>query len=90
MFAAARERREANTVRGGVTYERFRELMDGPGAFVFSGWCGDEACEAAVKEETKATIRCLPDPEFRSPEAPAKCMRCGRPSSGEAVWARAY
>jgi len=90
MFAAALSRREANTVRGGLTYDRFRELMDGQGAFVFAGWCGDEACEAAVKEDTKATIRCLPDPEFRSPEAPARCMRCGRPSSAEAVWARAY
>jgi len=32
----------------------------------------------------------LPDPEFRSPEAPATCMWCGKPSVAEAVWAQAY
>jgi prolyl-tRNA synthetase len=90
MFDAAKARREANSVRGGVTYERFKELMEGPGAFVFAGWCGGAACEAQVKEETKATIRCLPDPEFRSPEAPTTCLRCGDASSVEAIWARAY
>ncbi len=90
MFQAALARREANSVRGGISYDKFRELMEGPGAFVYAGWCGDAACEAKVKEETKATIRCMPDAEFRSPEAPATCLRCGNPSKAEAVWARAY
>ena len=43
-----------------------------------------------LKRETGATIRVLPDPEFRSPEAPETCMWCGRPSVAEAVWAQAY
>ena len=90
MFAAALARREANSLRGPITYERFKEIMDGPGAFVFAGWCGDAACEAKVKEETKATIRVMPDAEFRTPEAPATCLCCGRASIAEAVWARAY
>ena len=64
--------------------------MEGAGAFVYAGWCGSAACEAAVKEETKATIRCLPDEEFRSAEAPASCLKCGRPAAEEALWARAY
>ncbi len=90
MFAAARDRRDAHSLRGPITYDRFREIMDGDGAFVYAGWCGDAACEAQVKADTKATIRVLPDPEFRSPEAPTRCLRCERPAMSEALWARAY
>jgi prolyl-tRNA synthetase len=90
MLIAARERREQNSIRGGIDYGRFREVMEGPGAFVYAGWCGGAACEAAVKDETKATIRVLPDEEFRSAEAPATCLKCGGASTDEALWARAY
>ncbi len=90
MLAAALERREANSVRTPISYDAFTELMDGKGGFVYAGWCGDAACEAKVKEETKATIRCLPDEEFRSAVAPATCLKCGRPSTDEALWAKAY
>jgi prolyl-tRNA synthetase len=90
MLAAALDRREANSVRERISYDRFREIMDGEGAFVYAGWCGDPACEAQIKEDTKATIRCLPDEEFRSAEAPTTCLRCGRPATAEALWAKAY
>jgi prolyl-tRNA synthetase len=90
MLITARERREQNSVRGGITYDRFRELMDGEGGFVYAGWCGDPACEEQIKNDTKATIRVLPDEEFRSAEAPTACLKCGRPASAEAVWAKAY
>ncbi len=90
MLAAALDRREANSIRTAITYDRFREIMAGDGAFVYAGWCGDPACEAAVKEETKATIRCIPDEEFRSAEAPTTCLRCGGVSTNEALWAKAY
>jgi prolyl-tRNA synthetase len=90
MLIDARERREQNSIRGGITYERFREVMEGDGAFVYAGWCGDAKCEASIKEETKATIRVLPDEEFRSAEAPKSCLKCGRPSTSEALWAKAY
>jgi len=63
MLAAALDRREANSVRERISYDRFRQLMDGEGGFVYAGWCGDAACESQIKEETKATIRCLPDEE---------------------------
>src|SRR5438093_1210130 len=49
-----------------------------------------DACEAQIKDETKATIRVLPDEEFRSAEPPTACLKCGRPSIAEAVWAKAY
>ncbi|MDB4876131.1 MAG: Prolyl-tRNA synthetase [Gemmatimonadetes bacterium] len=90
MLIAARERREANSVRHTISYGDFKELMEGKGGFVYAGWCGGAECEAQIKEETKATIRVLPDEEFRSAEAPANCLKCGRPSTAEAVWARAY
>jgi len=90
MLAVARERLDRNSVREHIDYDRFKEIMDGDGAFVFAGWCGDADCEARIKEETKATIRVLPDEEFRSAEAPQQCLRCGKHAVAEAVWAKAY
>ena len=90
MLTAARDRREANSMRGGITYDRFREVMDGDGGFVYAGWCGSRACEAQIKEETKATIRVLPDEEFRSAETPTTCLKCGDAATAEALWAKAY
>lgn len=90
MLAVALERREANSVRERITYDRFRQFMDADGGFVYSGWCGDPACEAQIKDDTKATIRCLPDEEFRSAEAPTTCLRCGRAATSEAMWAKSY
>jgi prolyl-tRNA synthetase len=63
---------------------------DGGGGFVYGGYCGSAECEAQIKEQTKATIRVLPDPEFRSAEAPDRCLWCDRPAVSEAVWAKAY
>ena len=90
MLTTARDRREANSMRGPITYDRFREVMDADGAFVYAGWCGSEVCEATIKEQTKATIRVLPDEEFRSAEAPETCLKCGQAASTEALWAKAY
>ncbi|HEX6250264.1 MAG TPA: proline--tRNA ligase [Gemmatimonadaceae bacterium] len=90
MLILARERREENSHRGPISYDRFREIMAGDGGFVYTGWCGSAACEAQVKDETKATIRVLPDEEFRSAEAPQKCMTCGSAAAHEALWAKAY
>jgi prolyl-tRNA synthetase len=90
MFRVALERREANSHRGPITWEKFKEIIDGVGGFIYAGWCGDGDCEAGIKEETKATIRVLPDPEFRSKEAPKTCVKCGGDAAAEAVWAKAY
>jgi prolyl-tRNA synthetase len=89
LFRAAKDRREAATRRG-VSKAELIEMMAGPGGFAYAGYCGDAACETAIKEETKATVRVLPDEEFRSASAPATCVWCGRPSVTEAVWAKAY
>ncbi len=89
LFAAALERREKNSIRG-ATKGQFLEFMKGSGGFAYGGFCGSPSCEAEIKAETNATIRVLPDPEFRSKAAPKTCMWCGKPSVAEAVWAQAY
>ncbi|MGQ0561187.1 MAG: proline--tRNA ligase [Gemmatimonadota bacterium] len=90
LRTAALERREANSHRGITEYGRLKQLVESDAGFVFAGWCGSEACETKVKEETKATIRCLPFEEFRSSTPPRSCVVCGRDAQHEAVWARAY
>ena len=89
LFAAALERREKNSIRG-ATKAQFLEFIKGTGGFAYGGFCGSPSCEAEIKDQTNATIRVLPDPEFRSKEAPKTCMWCGAPSIAEAVWAQAY
>ncbi|MFM8911169.1 MAG: proline--tRNA ligase [Gemmatimonadota bacterium] len=90
LLAAAKARREANSHRNVTSYAQFKEIMEGPGGFVYAGWNGDPAIEAKVKEETKATIRVMPDPEFRSAEAPRTCLVTGEPAKHEVIWAKAY
>jgi len=89
LFDTARERRDAATRRD-VSKDDLIAMMEGPGGFAYGGFCGDLACETAIKETTKATVRVLPDEEFRSPTPPARCVWCGRPATSEAVWAKAY
>ena len=89
LLKAAIDRREAGTLRGASKAE-FIARMENEGGFVYAGFCGSAQCEAEIKEQTKATIRVLPDPEFRSKVAPTTCMWCGKPSVAEAVWAKAY
>ncbi len=89
LLSAARERREKNSIRG-ATKAQFLEFIKGSGGFAYGGFCGSPTCEAEIKQQTNATIRVLPDPEFRSKEAPKTCMWCGKPSVAEAVWAQAY
>ena len=89
LLETAHARVAAATIRG-ATRQQFLDHIEGSGGFVYAGFCGRPECEAEIKEQTKATIRVLPDPEYRSPEPPATCMWCGQPSVAEAVWARAY
>ncbi len=90
LLDRARARRDANTLRGPASRAEFVEYLEQGGGLVYAGWNGDPAVEAEIKEQTKATIRVLPDPEFRSAEPPARCIWTGDPARYEAVWARAY
>ncbi len=89
LLARALERREQHSVRD-VTKEQLIALMKGDGGFAYGGFCGSGECEAQIKAETGATVRVLPDPEFRSKDQPKPCVWCGKPSVAEAVWAQAY
>jgi len=86
LFERARSFREANSHRLD-DYELFKSQVDEPGGFYWLPWCGSSACEARVKEDTKATIRCLP---FDAPEEKGSCIVCGGASERRAVWAKAY
>lgn len=66
-------------------YSEFREVVqDG---WAFSWWCGSAECEAKIKEDTKATNRCIP---FDQPPETGKCIYCGQPAYEKAYFARAY
>ena len=88
MLEDARTRREQGTKRN-VSMDELVEMMTGSGGFAFGGFCGTAECEQNIKEKTQATIRVLPDPEFRAKSAPERCV-CGDTAVTEAVWARAY
>src|SRR6478672_11896142 len=79
LLNAAVARRDSATIRG-ATKEQFIAKMENEGGLVYAGFCGSAECEAEIKEKTKATIRVLPDPEFRSPTPPERCLWCDRPS----------
>jgi prolyl-tRNA synthetase len=89
LLEGARRRRDDATVRGVEDYAEFQDLMRGSGGFAYTGWCGESDCEQKVKDDTKSTIRVIPDEEFQSPESPPRCL-CGAPSIGEVVRAKAY
>ncbi|MDH3223922.1 MAG: proline--tRNA ligase [Gemmatimonadota bacterium] len=90
LLTQAKARREANSVRQEVhSTDELNELLDGGAGFVYSGWSGDPEVEARVKDETKATIRVIPGPEFRSEGQPSRCVG-GGDATCEVVWARAY
>ena len=85
LFAAAKERLNANC-RNVDTYDDFKGVIEADGGFVFAPWCGNPECEARVSEETKATIRCLPD----EPEACSSCMVCGKGPATRVPFAKGY
>jgi len=68
------------------TYAELQEVVQNGWAYAW--WCGDAACEAKIKEDTKATSRCIP---LEQPEVgAAKCVVCGRPARHKVYFARAY
>ena len=89
LLDSAKSRQAQNSVRD-VTMDQLVELMAGKGGFAYGGFCGNAACEQRIKDETKATIRVIPDPEFQSERKPDKCVACGEAATTEAVWAKAY
>ena len=72
------------------TYEEFKEQIE-KGGFIMAHWDGTPETEEKIKEETKATIRCIPfDTYMPGDKEPGKCMVTGKPSACRVVFARAY
>ena len=85
MLAAATAFRDAN-IHTARSYEELKEIVSRAWARAY--WCGDPACEAQIKEETKASSRNIPLDQGDA--GPGACVVCGRPAQEWAYWARAY
>jgi prolyl-tRNA synthetase len=88
LFQAARDERERRTLRDPSGYDEMIDYLRDAKGFVAARWCGRGECEARVKEDSSATIRCLPLDEESAPSG--TCICCGRPATTAAVWAQAY
>ena len=86
LFERALNYRKENT-RTVSSYAEFKEIISNQGGFISAHWDGSKEVEAQIKQETKATIRCLP--LEKNPE-PGKCMVTGLPSAQRALFAIAY
>jgi len=69
------------------SYDEMKRVLDDKGGFVLAHWDGTAETEAAIKDETKATIRCIP---LDAPAEDGKCVYSGKPSNKRVVFARAY
>jgi prolyl-tRNA synthetase len=76
--------RKANT-HDVDSYEELVHVVQAGWAFAW--WCGSAECEAKVKEETKATTRCIP---LEQPGGHGKCVVCGESAAQKVIFARAY
>lgn len=69
------------------SYEEFKKVLDEKGGFIMAHWDGTPETEEQIKNETKATIRCMP---LDQPEEEGVCMVSGKPSNKRVLFARAY
>lgn len=69
------------------SWDEFVKLLDEKGGFVSAFWDGTEETEAAIKEKTKATIRCIP---LNNPQEEGKCILTGKPATQRVLFAQAY
>ncbi len=69
------------------SFEEFEKTAAETPGFIKAMWCGDRACEDAIKEKTSATARCLP---FEQEQLSDKCVCCGKPAKHMVYWGKAY
>ncbi len=84
LYDRALEFRKANTAEP-ADYGEFKKAVEK--GFAFSWWCGGTECEEKIKEETKATMRCIP---LEQPGGSGKCIYCGQAAVDKAIFAKAY
>jgi prolyl-tRNA synthetase len=85
MLAAATAFRDAN-IHEPQDYESLKEMV--ANGWVKAYWCGDNACETKIKDDTKATNRCIPLDQGDA--GPGACIVCGEAADEWSYWARAY
>ena len=85
IYRKALAHRESMT-RTVETYDEFKEEIE-KGGFILAHWDGTPQTEEKIKEETKATIRCIP---LEGDKTPGVCMVTGRPSKQRVIFARNY
>jgi prolyl-tRNA synthetase len=88
LFHTARDEQERRTLRDPSSYDEMIEYLREASGFVRAPWCGRTECEARVKDDSSATIRCLPLGEEPAPSG--ACVSCGRSAVTAPVWAQAY
>jgi prolyl-tRNA synthetase len=86
LFDRALAYRESHTTPVD-SWEEFVQVLDGKGGFVSAHWDGTAETEEAIKEKTKATIRCIP---LNNVQEEGKCILTGKPSTQRVLFARAY
>jgi len=86
LFDQALEFQKQNT-REANSYEEFKSLIETHGGFVSAHWDGTTDTEDRIKEETKATIRCIP---LNQKTEDGQCIYSGNPSKGRVLFAKAY
>jgi prolyl-tRNA synthetase len=86
ILEKAREFRTKNT-HTVEDWKEFNRVLDEEGGFIMAHWDGTAETENRIKEETKATIRCIP---FGQPDEDGKCVYSGKPSSRRVLFARSY
>ena len=86
LYQKALAMREAKTTNVD-TYEEFKRVLEEAPGFVMAHWDGTSETEQKIKEETKATIRCIP---LDNKQEIGKCIYSGNPSTQRVVFARAY
>jgi prolyl-tRNA synthetase len=84
LFERAKAFRDQHT-HDPADYDAFRAAVED--GFALSWWCGNSACEERVKEDTKATIRCIP---LDQPGGQGRCIVCGGESPSQAVFGKSY
>ncbi|MCR5373922.1 MAG: proline--tRNA ligase [Lachnospiraceae bacterium] len=86
MLERARLRRD-ESIYDATEYDDFKRIIDTKPGFVRAMWCGNEACENKIKEDTSATSRCMP---FEQEIISKKCVCCGKEAKNMVIWGKAY
>ncbi|MCI8410707.1 MAG: proline--tRNA ligase [Lachnospiraceae bacterium] len=68
-------------------YEEFKTIAKDKPGFIKAMWCGEEACELKIKEDTTVTSRCMP---FEQEKLSDTCVCCGKPAKAMVYWGKAY